>query len=131
MESQPAAPTPRPSLAVGCLALALVLPLGLALFGLRFVAHSQPALPHLPTALAVLLGGGAGLLIVLGIPASGLALGLGHVALRQAGQAPSWRRLRLIARMGLALGYLSLGVALGGAGFIAWWLGTHRMHLVW
>lgn len=131
MESSPAAPKPRPALAVACLSLALVLPLGLALFALRFVVDSQPALPPLPPALAVLLAGGASLLVVLGIPAAGLALGLGHVALRQVGQTPPGRRMRRIARTGLALGYLSLGVVLAGAGLTAWWLGTHRMHLVW
>src|SRR5215467_2974299 len=106
----PSTPTPRPLLALACLALALVLPLGLALFVLRYVVASRPALQPVPPVLSLILEGGATLVILLGIPASGLAVGLGHVALGRAGMAASGQRARRIARTGLALGYLALGV---------------------
>lgn len=127
----PSVPTPRPSLALACLVLALVLPLGLVMFALRYVVASQPALHPVPSALNLLLEGGTSVVVLLGIPASGLAITLGHVALGRAGQAPSGRRARQIARTGLALGYASVGVALAGVCFTAFALGTHRMHLVW
>ena len=134
MAPPPAAPSmqmPRTSLAWACLVLAIILPIGLALFVLRYVVESRPALQPLPPTLSLMLEGGASVMILLGIPASGLAIGLGHVTLWRAGQAPFGRRSRRVARAGLVLGYLALGVMLAGAGFTAFWLGTHRMHFVW
>ena len=127
----PGAPTPRPALAWACLLLALVLPLGLVLFVLRNVVAMQPALQPVPFALDLLLEGGTTVTILLGIPASSLAIGLGHIALERVGKAPSGRMAQRVARTGLVLGYLSVVVALAAAGFTAFWLGTHRMHLVW
>jgi Na+/proline symporter len=137
MAFPPAAPrtsgalTPRPLLPLACLVLALVLPLGLALFVLRYMVESRPTLQPVPPVLNLILEGGATLVILLGIPASGLAIGLGHVALGRAGKTASEQRARRMARTGLALGYLALVAVLAGAGFIAFWLGTHRIHLVW
>jgi hypothetical protein len=113
------------------LVLALVLPLGLALFVLRNVVASQPALHPVPSALNLILEGGTSVVVLLGIPASGLAISLGHVALGRTGEALAGGRARRIARTGLALGYLSLGAVLAAACFTVFWLGTHRMHLVW
>ena len=127
----PGAVTSRPSLALACLVLALVLPLGLALLVLRYVVAARPELQPIPPALSLILYGGSSVVILLGIPASGFAVGLGHIALGRAGKAASGRRARRLARTGLALGYLSLGAVLAGAGFTAFWLSTHRMHLVW
>lgn len=124
-------PTPRPALAWACLLLAFVLPLGLALFVLRTIVALQPALHPIPSALNLLLEGGTTALILLGIPATGLAIGLGHTALERVREAPSGRRVRRIARTGLVLGYLSVVVVLAAVGFTAFSLGTHRMHLVW
>ena len=125
------APTPRPSLAWACLVCALILPLGIMLFVLRNVVAMQPALHPVPFALDLILEGGTTVVILLGIPASGLAIGLGHIALGRAGKVPSTQRARRVARTGLALGYLSIVTVLAAAGFTAFWLGTHRMHLVW
>jgi hypothetical protein len=127
----PGAPTPHPSLAWACLLLAFVLPLGLVLFVLRNVVAMQPALQPVPVALDLLLEGGTTVVLLLGIPATGLAIGLGHIALLRLGKAPSARRARRVARTGLVLGYLSVVVVLAAVGFTAFWLGTHRMHLVW
>jgi hypothetical protein len=113
------------------LLLALVLPLGLVLFVLRNVVAMQPALHPAPVALELLLEGGTTMTILLGIPASGLAIGLGHVALERVGKAPSARRAQRVARTGLVLGYLSVVVVLAAVGFTAFRLGTHRIHLVW
>src|SRR5262245_57716140 len=132
MTLPPGAPTSaRPSLALTCLLLALVLPLGLLLLVLRYVVALRPALQPLPPALSLILEGGANMVVLLGTPTSGLAIGLGHFAVGRAGQASSGRTARRVARTGLALGYLSLGAALAGACFTAFWLGGHRMHLVW
>jgi hypothetical protein len=127
----PGAPTPRSSLAWACLLLALVLPLGLLLFVLRNVVAMQPAVHPLPFALDLFLEGGTTVTILLGIPASGLAIGLGHIALERVGKPPSTLRAQRVARTGLVLGYLSVVVVLAAVGFTAFWLGTHRMHLVW
>lgn len=125
------APTPRSWLAWVCLVLAFVLPLGLALFVLRNVVAMQPALQPVPDAVNLILEGGTTVMIVLGIPATGMAIGLGHIALARLGKAPSARRARRVARTALALGYLSIAVVLAAVGFTAFWLGTHRMHLAW
>lgn len=127
----PGAPTPRPSLAWACLLLAFVLPLGLVLFVLRNVVAMQPSLQPVPLALDLILEDGTTVMILLGIPAAGLAIGLGHIALERIGKAPSARRARRVARTGLVLSYLSVFVVLATVGFTAFWLGTHRMHLVW
>jgi hypothetical protein len=113
------------------LLLAFVLPLGLVLFVLRNAVAMQPALHPVPFALDLILEGGTTVVILLGIPACGLAIGLGHFVLERVGKAPSARRARRMARAGLALGYLSIVVVLAAVGFTAFWLGTHRMHLVW
>jgi hypothetical protein len=127
----PSVPTPRLSLALACLLLSLVLPLGLVMRALRYVVASQPALHPVPSALNLLLAGGTSVVILLGILASSLAIGLGHVTLGQGGKVPSGRRVRHVARTGLALGYGSLGAVLALACITAFWLGTHSMHLVW
>ncbi|HEU5439399.1 MAG TPA: hypothetical protein VFU88_08925 [Ktedonobacterales bacterium] len=127
----PSAPTPRLSLALTCLLLSPVLPLGLVMLALRYVVASQPALHPVPSALNLILEGGTSVVILLGIPASSLAIGLGHIALGQGGKVPSGRRVRYVARTGLALGYGSLGAVLALACITAFSLGTHRMHLVW
>jgi hypothetical protein len=111
--------------------LALVLPLGLTLFVLRNVVAMQPALHPVPSALDLILEGGTTVVILLGIPASGLAIGLGHIALGRVGNVPSARRARRVARTGLVLSYLSIVTVLATAGLTAFSLGTHRMHLVW
>jgi hypothetical protein len=131
LPTAPGTPTPRPALAWSCLVLAFVLPLGLALFVLRNIVAMQPALHPVPIALNLILEGGTTAIILLGIPATGLAIGLGHIALECIGKAPSARRVRRIARTGLVLGYLSVILVLAAVGFTAFWLGTHRMHLVW
>lgn len=127
----PGVPTPRSWLAWACLELACVLPLGLALFVLRNVVAMQPALHPVPSALNLILEGGATVTILFGIPACGVAIALGHIALARVGKTPSARRARWVARTGLALAYLSVVVVLAAVGFTAFWLGTNRLHLVW
>jgi hypothetical protein len=127
----PGAQTPPPSLAWTCLLLALVLPLGLVLFVLRTVIAMQPTLQPVPVALDLILENGPIVLLLLGIPASSLAIGLGHFTLGRFREVPAGQRARRVARTGLALSYLSFIVLLAAVGFTAFSLATQRMHLVW
>jgi hypothetical protein len=117
--------------ALTSLLLSLVFPLGFLLFVLRLVVESHPTLDSIPmSALNLILHGVTDVMLVLGIPASGVAITLGHAALGRAGHAPPAQGTRRAARTGLALGYLSLLGVLVGIGFTAFWLATHHLHLV-
>ncbi len=111
------------------LLLSLIFPLGFLLFVLRLVAESHPTFTSIP-ALNLILYGVTDVVLVLGIPASGVAIALGHGALGQASNAPQAQRTRRTARTGLMLGYFSLLAVLIGVIFTAVWLGTHSMQLV-
>jgi hypothetical protein len=117
-------------MALTSLLLALIFPLGFLFFVLRFVVGSHPTLESIP-ALNLILYGVTDVALVLGIPASGVAIALGHGALGRASYAPLAQGTRRAARAGMALGHLSLLGLLVGIGVTAIWLRTHPMHLVW
>lgn len=119
----PQLPARRNGLAFVSVLLCLVFPFGVVceLLGGGVIARNLVTY----TGLWSVLGGG---LVLVGLPATILAVVVGHVALRRANRRPFQMPLRGVARTGLVLGYSLLLAYIGLAGLVLW-VAVHGIHI--